>query len=1192
MFGTPFCGHEFTNEQLAELDKVVCPCGNHYLSKDLIEFNRLRAVLAETNQNLNTLVQGMANFNLGSGAGAARVAVTEIPKPPKPKRERPKLSVTQWLIVAAGFMVLVAASVFVSQNLNTWNVYAWSTLELSLGLVAGLGAFRLKKFSILLSNFLAVFSSAMLLTLIMSFGTTFGWGFTEWNNEPGWFWSVNLATVSLVSLGLGVWSKNFGWRAIAPLAMSASAITLVINSSGAFEDRWRIAVLSIALFAVLILVRLARNAKLAIVAGNDEAYLKDLQLREDNSLRRFGIAVSILLTAYAAIDVLVLVATKAGEPLDVAAALVTAAVWLLGARINRGWVSALVEKDSTVLTLRNTASAIGLSFLGLGILASLNSVQPDIALACAVALLILVFLLERFAKFLLLPGLAVTTAAWVTASFGAAWYLSPSPLDDLRQIGFYLLGLAVAFTLREFFTLSRLRTIAIYITAFAGSFAVLSYYQSKTELELTVALALAMIVANLFPAAVRWLESRSNLSEVKVTNWIPLAQSVILAVLATSGIWSDAARPTLMTMISGFLVFALAGSYLAKGKTLEQKFSHQGYVAIGLAVIVSFTAIGIDALKVHSAFVLVDGLVLFGYALLSKNIRWAFVAYSVTSLSVLTAHNAWGEKPTTAIVASAAIFVGAGLNLGLVFANQRFGKAALATKLVTRITTGVFLLLIITSAVRWIPLEEPQYWTILAAPALIAIAIELRAKSNFAFIYAGAALYAATSFAADQPEVNLTSRVSVALALVSFILIRRSLQTKQIAWTLGSLAAVASFGYFAIRSLYSEFELSWNGPELYAFGIAALLSATAFVTRNSNGKFGDYLKLDLPVVVAALPSLVYSLGYNTDTEGENAHRFLAAASVIWLHNVWRTIQRKQAAWLYVQVGTGLIFAIALVRDVYINAKLDWNGPELYSLAILATTLVTLWLASRQGVWKATIFRFGLPVAVALTPSAVYSWTSVTKQFSELDSTEITRTLTVLILASAAMVLGILRGNRGLNLVGTIELWLIAVPGLWFKTSAVDNGSADLELRGLIVAAVIYWAIALIRKYTELKARSIVFIGIPVSIALAPAIFHTIATLGGSELRSVDWWRFSIVLSVSLILLVVGSLREIGGTFFPGLIGVIVTVLPYGFHPLSNREWFLWAILLGVAGLLVWLAVRLENMRKAGREPSAWLKELR
>jgi hypothetical protein len=191
-----------------------------------------------------------------------------------------------------------------------------------------------------------------------------------------------------------------------------------------------------------------------------------------------------------------------------------------------------------------------------------------------------------------------------------------------------------------------------------------------------------------------------------------------------------------------------------------------------------------------------------------------------------------------------------------------------------------------------------------------------------------------------------------------------------------------------------------------------------------------------------------------------------------------------------------------------------------------------------------------------------------------------------------MVLGILRGNRGLNLVGTIELWLIGIPGLWFKTSAIDNGSADLELRGLLIAAVIFWAINLLRQYTSLKLKSIVFIGIPVSIALAPAVFQTLSSLGGSEIRSLDWWRFSIVLTVSLVLLLVGALREIGGTFFPGLIGVIVTVLPYGFHPLSNKEWFLWAILLGVAGLLVWLAVRLENMRKAGREPSVWLKELK
>jgi hypothetical protein len=346
------------------------------------------------------------------------------------------------------------------------------------------------------------------------------------------------------------------------------------------------------------------------------------------------------------------------------------------------------------------------------------------------------------------------------------------------------------------------------------------------------------------------------------------------------------------------------------------------------------------------------------------------------------------------------------------------------------------------------------------------------------------------------------------------------------------------------------------------------------------------------VLVATVPSVLFALTNTSGDITENATRLLVATGIIWMHNVWRTLQRGGKGWLIAQFITGLLFAWSAVREIYITTDLVWDGPELYSIAVLGITLVGLRLAGRQNLLTSSLYRFGLTLAVAITPSALYSWTSVTKQFAELDVVEITRTLLVVAIGVAAMVLGILRANRGLNLAGTINLWLIGVPGLWFKTSSVENGAADLELRGLLVAAVVFWAISLLRQYTNLKLRSIVFIGIPVSIALAPAIFQTISSLGGTEIRSLDWWRFSIVLSISLVLLLVGSLREIGGTFFPGLIGVIVTVLPFGFHPLSNKEWFLWAILLGVAGLLVWLAVRLENMRKAGREPSVWLKELK
>ena len=1196
MYGTPFCAHEFTSEQLDSLETVACPCGNRYQSSQLREFNRLRALLAETNQNFSALVQGMASFNNGNRVVVDYVPVeAPAPRPVKPKRERPTLSVTQWLIVAAGFMVLVAASVFVSQNLEKWNVYGWSTLELSLGAIAASGAFKVKRFSILLSNFLAVFSSAMLLTLIMSYSTTFGWGFDVWNDEPGWFWSVNLATVAMVSLGLGMWSKNFGWRAIAPLSLSASAIVLVINSVGTFEDRWRIAVLSVALIAVLISVRLSRNARWAVPEGNDKEYLTDLQQREDNSLKRFGIAISILLSAYAAIALIQQLVVTGGVPFDGIATLTTAVVWLLGARINRSWVSAIVDTDQTILTLRNSASAVGLSFLGLGVLSIIDGVDFKIGLATAVGLLLLVFVLERFAKFLLLPTFAVTIAAWVTITFGLIWYLEPESNEYYRPFGFYLIATALVLSIRELWNFKQVRTWAIYPAGAIGVLSVFTFYRIKIDtdsVEIALALASTLIAINVFPVLVTWLTKRAGASATSANKWIPVVQSSVVAVMVAINFVSEGAKPYLMSVASGFLLVALLAMLLFKGKELGSRFGEQAYVAIGLSVILSGFSYGIEALKIQSGFILVEGVLILAYALIAKNIRWANVGYGVTSLSILIANSAWGTKENSSLVAVGAILLGAACNLGLVWASSKFGKGDLVTKLVTRITTGLSLVTIVSSAERFVPLDANAYWILVGTLLAIALIVELRKASNFAFIYIGAALIAASPTFYGQPEINFNARIAAVLLVLSVVLIRRSLLGKNLYWALGAQVAAGILGYFVARIGYNQFKLEWNGPEAYAFVIAILLALTAFITSGSTGKFASYLKLDVPVLVATIPSLIYGSAPNLDTPAENTTRLLVASALIWGHNVWRTLQRKQLAWLIAQALTGLLFAWCAVRALYVNTTLEWDGPELYSIAVLLTVLVGLRLASQQNLLKETIYRFGLPVAVAITPSVIYSWTSVTKQFSELDSTEITRTIAVLVIAAAAMVFGILKANRGLNLVGTVELWLIGVPGLWFKTSAIDNGSADLELRGLIIAGVIYWAIALLRKYSGLKLKSIVFIGIPVSVVLAPAIYHTLSTLGGAELRTLDWWRFSIVLTVSLVLLITGSLREIGGTFFPGLIGVIITVLPYGFHPLSNKEWFLWAILLGVAALLVWLAVRLENMRKAGREPSVWLKELK
>jgi hypothetical protein len=1199
MFGTPFCTHEFSEEQLSTLEKVACPCGNRYLSKDLREFNRLRNLIAEQNQNLSSLVSSMANFSTSNQLRTEVPAQPIVTKPAKPKRERPNLSVTQWLIVVAGFMVLVAASVFVSQNLASWNVYGWSALELSLGLLAGFGAFKSKRFSILLSNFLAVFSSAMLLTLIMSIGTTFGWGFDAWNSEPAWFWALNLAVVGSVSLGLGMWSKNFGWRAMAPLSLSAAAIVLVVNSAGTFEDRWRIAVLSIVLFIVLIAVKLSRNAKWELPSGPDRAYLEDLQTREDNSLKRFGVAISILLVGFAAFDLLEALTLRSENPLDGVATLVAAAVWLLGARINRRWVSAIADADKTVLTMRDAASGIGLTFLGLGVLSLLYGSDYRVGLTVAITMLFLVFALERFAKILLLPTIAVTVSSWVTALFGAIWYLNQvqGPFETLAlPLGLYLVGFTLALASREIFNFKLIRSYAIYATGLVGSGSLAVHYLNEFERstpQFAATLALALVAVNLTPLLVGFILKNAKAETSPATNWIPLAQSSLVAIVGALGFGAWENSFFLLTVGSGFLLVTLAGMLSFKTGAIFEKLSQQAYVAIGFSLLLTAVWGGTDSLKTSSAFILLNGLLLLTYALLAKNILWANIGYAITSISIVAANSAWLTNQNAGLIASAAIVIGALGNLGLISASQRFGGKVSSTKLVTRITTGISLIAILFTAQRFIPLPEVDSWVLLAVPAAIAVVMELRKPTDFSFIYLGAgALGAALYFYQGQNVLQYDLRITLVSALLAGVLVRRSLATKNLGWVAGSQVSAGVFGFFAARVLDEVLKLTWTGPELYSFSIAISLAVTALITRKAHGKFGDYLTLDIPVLVATVPSVLFALTNTSGDITENATRLLVATGIIWMHNVWRTLQRGGKGWLIAQFITGLLFAWSAVREIYITTDLVWDGPELYSIAVLGITLVGLRLAGRQNLLTSSLYRFGLTLAVAITPSALYSWTSVTKQFAELDVVEITRTLLVVAIGVAAMVLGILRANRGLNLAGTINLWLIGVPGLWFKTSSVENGAADLELRGLLVAAVVFWAISLLRQYTNLKLRSIVFIGIPVSIALAPAIFQTISSLGGTEIRSLDWWRFSIVLSISLVLLLVGSLREIGGTFFPGLIGVIVTVLPFGFHPLSNKEWFLWAILLGVAGLLVWLAVRLENMRKAGREPSVWLKELK
>jgi hypothetical protein len=89
-----------------------------------------------------------------------------------------------------------------------------------------------------------------------------------------------------------------------------------------------------------------------------------------------------------------------------------------------------------------------------------------------------------------------------------------------------------------------------------------------------------------------------------------------------------------------------------------------------------------------------------------------------------------------------------------------------------------------------------------------------------------------------------------------------------------------------------------------------------------------------------------------------------------------------------------------------------------------------------------------------------------------------------------------------------------------------------------------------------------------------------SALNQSALTSEDWIRFGIVMGTGTSFLALGAIRRVAGLFYPGLITVVVTVLPYSWH----AGGLFWAVLLLLAALIVWVAIKLDRF-------TGWLKAL-
>jgi hypothetical protein len=298
--------------------------------------------------------------------------------------------------------------------------------------------------------------------------------------------------------------------------------------------------------------------------------------------------------------------------------------------------------------------------------------------------------------------------------------------------------------------------------------------------------------------------------------------------------------------------------------------------------------------------------------------------------------------------------------------------------------------------------------------------------------------------------------------------------------------------------------------------------------------------------------------------------------------VYAVLEKSRFA-LIAGYASGVISGL-IAGDLLTNAA-DFAGYELNTIPVAAALVISTVVARRLELLPerlVTVVPVALPALTILVPSTVYSWLTVTQNVLSLDGLQLTRLLALLVLGIGLFVVGIRVGNLGLTLSGAVPLVLTLLPNIWYRIEdVVSNDKVRFETKAIFIALIAYGVMKAVIQARGWNPRTVLYIGIPVAIALGPALFNTLSSLSSVEWAQDDWVRFAIVLSGSLVLLVIGAFRQIGGFFGPGAVGVLLAALPFAWKELSGQSWFPWVALILVATLLVLVAIRLEQF-KSGR----------
>jgi hypothetical protein len=1243
---TTVCQHSFSAADLEGKATVTCPCGYKFKTKDLLDYQTLSARYLRIERDLMAVRQRL----IASSTGAAPVAASQQSSPAAPvvrkvRKARASLSLQQWLIMGASAIIVVAGSIFVSTNLDTFPEEGFLGVTLAVGIGTALLAFWGRKFSVMLANFMATFSSAMLMFSILVAGDILNDSFT-WETAPAWFWTLNLLVVSLVSFVLARFKANFGWKLISIAALAASALVYTFGDlverfgigSGSFA--WFSATTTLGGVLIGVLSTQVAKIKFQIDKGTeDHEYEKDLAKREDDALEKFSLF-SVAAFGLLSVGYLVLNVLSFGERPEPVPFTVFALVSVLAIATRSYWVGALSSHEAAVARINTwlriytypvVAVALNTWFLfidpnnyWLGVLGTTLIMFATLAIG---------FYVKRVGEY----PLAVQVAHIATAATWILWYIGVEKeiFEYLAAFGVFLVAFGLSFIYQSFLGAGRSSTVAatvfhflglglLYAAVTGGGRFIFGYEQSRVvfssnTLEYAlVALGLILLAVSYSPlvALVNKKLGKAINPGTQLTIFILTTVLTTLLAIYVDSFTSSTNQVYLVSVLAGSaLVTGLLGSRSKTLGTLLLRYSYTFQGVLALKLLVSMT---------NNEDVLFTGVALLLIAVLNYAISWigkvkssVWVGYGYSLGGLLLAAIAQRDELLIAAHLALVIVAALALNFVLRIVDKRVsGRYTTYFSLFS--VFGLTLASILINLSKWNQDGEAvQIWLGLGILGLVAVVAgataELKRISSeriqMALRVAGLsymflAFITLANFYMGEEAIeaygveNLDGARRIAVAAIFAFIAFRQLQASSAAksnttngWFALSYLAPVTIALISSDLIRNSVDLDKFNLEIYTVPLALAFALPTIFNKAASQGFRRLVGMDVPLLFPVAASAIYSLTQNVNEEA-TVYRLVASTAILAAYSFFRFSGGSSKLWAILEYIGLLGLGLSLAQMVEVLAPDLLEGPELFGLGAAGAILVGNKNLKKVFNFKSTLFSHGLPLFALVLPSIIHTYTTLDTSIQLTNPTQITRILAVLAIALVALILGMRSGNLGIAVAGGASLSLLILPITWANAEQSADYETTVALRALGVSLFLFLLLGGLRSINKLPDSSYLYLGIPSVVALAPSLFLTFTSIGNTSLTEVDWWRFGILMGATVTLLVVGALRSLGGLFFPGLVGVIVGVLPYAFQPIARESWFLWVVLLIIAAVMVWIAVRLEQLRKLGKTGASWIKTLR